>query len=79
MDYEMGGPGREGEEVAEASVLGQQAGQTSRRAAGRGAGREGSGLPVQGTDSAGHINHLPGAAFPKPEGAVCDQGLPLAS
>jgi len=40
-------------------------GRRSRRAEGRGAGREGSGLPVQRTDSVGHIKPSSWGCFPK--------------
>ena len=77
MDYEERGPGREGEEVTAADVLGQRAGQTSLQGSGVG-GRQGSGLPAQRTDSVKHIKPSPRGCFPKAGGGVCDQGLPLA-
>lgn len=43
-------------------------GRRSCRAAGLGAGREGSGLPVQGTDSVGHIKPSSMGCFPKAGG-----------
>ena len=54
-------------------------GRCSRRAAGPGAGREGSGLPVQRTDPVGHIKPSSRGCFPKAGVGACDQGLPLAS
>lgn len=56
MDYEEKGPRREGERSLLPVCWVKAAGQMfRRRAAGLGAGREGSGLPVQRTDPVGHI------------------------
>lgn len=70
-------PEGEGEEVNAACVLGQRAGQMFRRAAGLGAGREGSGLLCRGLTLLGTLNHLPGAAFPKLEWGACDRACLL--